>query len=324
MRSKVGALSWTTGVLAIVGLLLALHAGCGRDSEVKTVDFSRTITSHQPSSINPADKPVRVAVGAMVSPKETFVHYKEILDYIGRKLERRVDLIQRKTYREINQGLEKGEIDLAFLCSGPYVTGRDNSGFQLIAAPQINGSNFYRSYLIVNEASPVSKLEDLQGKTFAFTDPDSNTGKLVPTRWLAEIEQKPETFFSKTILTYSHDNSILAVAKGLVDAASVDSLIWDYYSRRNPELTARTRIIKKSEPYGIPPLVASPALSHQLKHEIGRIVISLHNDAEGRRILDNLMIDRFVEAKDEWYDSIRKMINLRGSLETVDYDSAKH
>jgi len=324
MRRKVNNRFLKTGLLAVVALLLTLNTGCGRDSDVKTVDFSQTIPSVQPSSVNPADKTLRVAVGAMVSPKETFVHYREILDHIGRKLGRRVELIQRKTYREINEGLGKGEIDLAFVCSGPYVTGRDEAGFQLVAAPQVNGSNFYRSYLIVNEAGPVSRLEDLQGRTFAFTDPDSNTGKLVPTRWLAEIHQSPETFFGKTIFTYSHDNSILAVAKGLVDAAAVDSLIWDYYSRKDPQLTAKTRIIQKSEPYGIPPLVASPGLSRELNLEVRRIIMNLHNDAEGRRILDDLMIDRFVEARDEWYDSIRAMINPAGTRETGDHDSAKH
>ena len=95
------------------------------------------------------------------------------------------------------------------------------------------------------KAAPFNWLEDLKGHTFAFTDPDSNTGRLVPLYWLAALHTRPETFFGRSIYTYSHDNSIMAVARGLVDAAAVDGLIWDYYAKKNPAFTSKTRIIKK-------------------------------------------------------------------------------
>jgi phosphonate transport system substrate-binding protein len=159
----------------------------------------------------------------------------------------------------------------------------------------------------VNKASQFNRIEDLKGRVFAFTDPDSNTGKLVPTYWLFEMGEQPETYFSKTIYTYSHDNSILAVAKGLVDGAAVDGLIWEYYHQKDPAFTSRTRIIRKSEPYGIPPLVASKHLSPELKDRIRQLFFSMHNDPEGQKILAELMIDKFIAPKDEWYDSIRQM-----------------
>jgi phosphonate transport system substrate-binding protein len=218
-----------------------------------------------------------------------------------------VELVQRQTYGEINELLAKGEIDVAFICSGPYALGRDVYGFKLLATPEINGSHSYQAYLIVNKNSPIKDLKDLRGKTFAFTDPDSNTGTLVPVSWLHELGERPETFFSKTMYTYSHDKSIVAVAEGTVDGASVDSLIWEFYNRRDPELTSRTRIIRQSESYGIPPLVASKSVSTADKVRIRRVLFSMHKDERGKRILDRLMIERFIDPLDEWYDSIREM-----------------
>jgi len=243
----------------------------------------------------------------MVSPKETFTYYRQILDYIGTHLDKNVELIQRKTYDEINELFGKGLIDLAFICSGPYAIGRQKYGFQLLATPQVQGSHFYHAYLIVNKESPFHLLEELMGRTFAFTDPDSNTGKLVPTHWLAQMKERPETFFGKTIYTYSHDNSILAVARALVDGASVDGLIWEYYNHKSPGFTSRTRIIKKSEPYGMPPLVASGSLATELKERIRELVFSMHQTPEGRAILKELMIDRFIAPQEAWYDPIRRM-----------------
>ncbi len=241
--------------------------------------------------------------------------YRQLLDYIGQKLNRDIEFIQRKTYGEINALLAKGQIDLAFICSGPYVVGKEKYGFQLVATPEVQNSHFYHSYLIVNKTSAFQTLEDLRGRVFAFSDPDSNTGKLVPTYWLRQLGERPDTFFNKTIYTYSHDNSILAVAKALVDGAAVDGLIWEYYHQKNPIFTSKTRIIRKSEPYGIPPIVASNTIAPELMTKIRGLLFSMHADPEGQAILKELMIDKFIAAQDKWYDSIRK-INLElASLE---------
>ena len=288
-------------------LIVVIAAGCSDKNDTRTVDFSKTVKVARPDTSSCDGGRLRVAVAAMVSPKEAFVYYHQLLEYLGGKLGREVQLVQRKTYAEINDLLAKGQIDLAFLCSGPYALEKDRNGFDLIATPEVNGSHFYKAYLIVNEKSPFHSLEGLRGKTFAFTDPDSNSGKLVPTHWLAAIRETPEAFFSKTIYTYSHDNSIMAVSKGLVDGASVDSLIWEFYQRKNPLITSTTRVIKKSEPYGIPPLVGSRSLPAETKDQVRRILFSMHQDARGKQILDNLMIDRFIEPRDDWYDSIRAM-----------------
>jgi phosphonate transport system substrate-binding protein len=290
----------------IVLLLLCLPA-CGGDGDTRVVDFSKTIPVTRPGTETQNRPVLRVAVAAMVSPKETFVHYRQLLDYLAGNLGWEVELVQRKTYAEISELIGKGKIDLAFVCSGPYAVGKDRYGFDLLATPKVKGSHFYRSYLIVNKDSAFQRLEDLRGRTFAFTDPDSHTGKLVPTHWLSEMNEQPETFFAKTIYTYSHDNSILAVARGLVDGAAVDSLVWEYYRERSPSITAKARVIRQSDPYGIPPVVASKVLSSERKARITQVLFAMHQDPSGRKILQELLIDRFVAPQEEWYDSIRQL-----------------
>jgi phosphonate transport system substrate-binding protein len=286
---------------------VAFASGCGGDSDAVVVDFSKTVAVERPISPEPGSARIRVAVAAIISPKETFVYYRQLLDYIGGKLGREIEIVQRKTYGEINELLARGQIDIAFICSGPYALGKEKYGLELLATPQVQNSHFYQSYLIVNTNSAFRSLADLRGTTFAFTDPDSNSGKLVPTVWLAQMGETPEAFFRKTIYTYSHDNAILAVVRGLVDGAAVDGLIWEYFHQKNPTFTSKTRIIRKSEPYGIPPIVASKSLTPQLKALIRQELLAMHQDNEGKKILNELLIDRFISPRDEWYDSIRKM-----------------
>lgn len=298
---------WDLVARAILSLLLLLPAlGCD-GSGSKTVDFSKTVQVAQPVSPQGAGRTLRMAVAAMISPKDTFDLYRQLLLHISGEMGADLEFVQRKTYAEINELLQQGAVDVAFVCSGPYASGKQKYGLELLATPEVRGSHFYHSYLIVGKDSPYRALPDLKGRSFAFTDPDSNTGRFVPLFWLSQLGQRPEGFFSKTTYTYSHDNSILAVARGLVDGAAVDSLIWEFYARTNPEHTAKTRIIRRSEAFGIPPVVASGHLDREDKDRLRDILFTMHEKPEGREILAKLSIDRFIAPSEEWYVSIRDL-----------------
>ncbi len=124
---------------------------------------------------------------------------------------------------------------------------------------------------------------------------------------LAQMGETPGTFFKHTYFTNSHDNSIKAVADGQADAASVDSLIYDYLNTAGDPDASRTRILTKSSPYGIPPVVVHPALDNKLKRQLKAALLSLHEDPEARKLLDKLQIDRFREGDPGMYDSVREM-----------------
>jgi phosphonate transport system substrate-binding protein len=297
-------------MLLLVFSCLALLAGCQRQQE-KPVKIDLSAVEKPQSALPvPNQAELRIAISAVISPKETFVLYKDLLNHISEKLGMRIRLVQRETYAEVNNLVRDKQLDLAFVCSGAYIDGHDQFGMELLVAPVAYGQPLYHSYIIVPTTSPATKLEDLHGKRFAFTDPMSNTGKLAPTYMLAQLHETPESFFSNFIFTNSHDRSIEMVANNLVDGASVDSLIWEYLNGKNPALTSRTRIIKKSEPYGIPPVVVPKGLAPELKEKLRRVFLQLDQEETGRMILARLKIDRFVILEDSRYDSIRKMQRL--------------
>ena len=300
----------------LLALLIFLY-GCDNKVGYTAVDFSEILTIEKPKAQDSATSELKVAIAAMISPKETFSYYQELLKYIGDNLNYSIRLIQRKTYSEVNKLLHEGRIDFAFICTGPYAMGREKYGFEAFATPIVRGKPFYQSYLIVNKDSTFQKLEDLRGHIFAFTDPDSNTGFLVPKFWLSEMNERPESFFKNVNFTYSHDNSILAVSRSLVDGATVDGHIWEYYHYRNPVHTSNTRIIKKSQDFGSPPLVASSYVPAKLKMQIRELIYSMHQNSEGDRILKELMIDRFVPPQENWYDTVRHMKQRMQRLENT-------
>jgi phosphonate transport system substrate-binding protein len=88
----------------------------------------------------------------------------------------------------------------------------------------------------------------------------------------------------------------------------VDGHQWEYFERFSPAYTSKTRVIRKSQPVGSPPLVASARLKDGVRSRIQELMLSMHTDPDGKRILDKLLIDRFVAPRQEWYEPVRAMI----------------
>ncbi len=250
--------------------------------------------------------PLRVAVAAIISPQGTAESYAPLLDYLGTKLGRSIELVQRRTYAEVKDLIEQEEVDLAFVCTKIYVIGQRDLEMELLAAPQIEGETAYHSLLIVPAESPARSMADLRGLVFAFTDPLSFTGRTYPTHLVQQLGETPATFFERTFYTYSHDDAIRAVAQGLADGAGVDSLVYDFALSREPELGQSTRIIHRSPPFGMPPVVVHPNIRPQLKAQLQEILLQMDDDPQGRAALTVAGFDRFILVADDDYDGVRE------------------
>jgi phosphonate transport system substrate-binding protein len=253
--------------------------------------------------------PLRVSVAAVISPRGTAESYQPLLDYLSEALDRPVELVQRRTYQETNDLIESGEVDVAFVCTSAYITGHDEFGMELLAAPEVGGESVYYSLLIARTDSAAQSMQDLEGGVFAFTDPISYSGRVYPTFLVNELGQTPDIFFSRTFFTYSHDDAIYAVADGLADGAAVDSLVYEFALERDPTLVNRVHVIHRSPPFGIPPVVISPSMRPQQSVLLQEVLLSMHENPDGRTALDTLGIERFEIIDNSAYDSARDIVN---------------
>ena len=305
---RAGARIWLTWALVLGVLAVAPSWACSDGNA--DIDFSQPEVVADTGS-NRVDAPgagsLRIAVAPVLSAKATLSLYQPLADYLSARLGRPVELVQGKTYAEINDLVKSGDITVALVCTNPYLQGQDDFGMELLAVPEINGELVYYSFLIVRRTSEAQSLKDLRGASFAFTDPLSNTGRLAPAYQVALLGTNPDSFFSQTTFTYSHDSSVRAVADGVVTAASVDSLVYDYLATAEPELIADVKVIERWGPFGINPLVVNPHLAEQTKADLRRVFLEMSDDPEGREILKRIEIDRFVVPEDSLYDSVREM-----------------
>lgn len=260
-----------------------------------------------------ADAPQRIVRFGLTAAavRENLDLYDRWAAYLGRKVGRSVQFIQRRSYREAMELIEVGEHDFSWICSFPYKKYQNSNFFELLVVPVFEGQPFYRSYIIVHKDSPHRSIDDLEGKVFAYSDPDSNSGYIVPRSILHDRGRNPDSFFRHTFFTYSHTETIEAVAERVADGAAVDSYVWEYLNRQQSPITARTKIIHRSEAYGFPPLVSRAGIDPELRQRMADALLTMEYDPQGRVLLEELMLDRFTTATPALYDGVRITIDRR-------------
>jgi phosphonate transport system substrate-binding protein len=226
--------------------------------------------------------------------------------YLASRLNHSVSLVKRRTYQEITALLLSDQLHAAWICGFPFV--QHETDFSLVAVPLWRGKPLYQSYLVVRKGETAQTIADLRGTVHAFSDPDSNSGFLVTRYLLATMRERPESYFARFFFTYGHRNVIRAVAAGLAQSGSVDGYIWEVVNELEPGLTAGTRIIRKSEPLGFPPVACSARMAdHPQVKAIGDVLTTMNGDDEGRRLLATLHLDGFAREDPRLFDRIAEM-----------------
>lgn len=227
--------------------------------------------------------------------------------YVEAGLKRPVDFVQRQTYREVVDPLREGRLEFAWICGYPYV--RHRNQLRLVAVPLFEGEPLYRSYLIVPASDSASRrLDDLRGKVFAFSDPDSNSGHLYTRYELHRRNTTPGAFFARTFFTLAHRKVVEAVAVSVAQGGAVDGYVWETLARLYPELTGRTRVVEKSPQFGHPPFVASAATPAAMVDAMQAVLLGMGDNAEGAGLLRQLNLDGFVRGEPMLFDSIAAMM----------------
>jgi len=233
--------------------------------------------------------------------------------YLERRLGRPVRFVQRRSYREITELVITGELDVAWVCGFPYV--RNRGHMRLLAVPLWRGRPLYQSYLIVPASDRLTRsFADLEGAVFAYSDPDSNSGYLVPRYEMLRAHLQPSRLFRKTFFTWSHRDVVRAVAERVARGGAVDGYIWETLRKVEPRLTARTRVVLRSDWYGFPPLVAREDLAPETLAAVRGALVAMSAEPRGRELLEILALDGFTAGEDRLYDGIERVLRF---VETV-------
>ncbi|ASM72198.1 MULTISPECIES: phosphonate ABC transporter substrate-binding protein [Roseobacteraceae] len=127
-------------------------------------------------------------------------------------------------YDGVIQGLLGGSIDMAWLGASAYAKAylTDPEAIEpIMVKTNVDGSYGYHSIGFARKDSGITSLKDMEGKVFAFGDPNSTSGYLIPSIEIpAELSVTMQSgdYFGEVKFVGGHEQTIVAVANGDVDA----------------------------------------------------------------------------------------------------------
>jgi phosphonate transport system substrate-binding protein len=254
-----------------------------------------------------------------VTLKEDIVTLMNFKEYLSKHSNIELTLKFAKSYSIMESFVLNKSVDVAYVCGSTYVNLKKLNKAELLAIPSINHQTSYSSLIIAQKKSPYNTLFELKNQIFAMSDPDSNSGSLVPLYELIKKGYNKDTFFKKIIFTYDHGESIQAVLSGFVESASVDSMVYKAYLHKNPSIKNRLKIIDSFDNYPMPPFIIRNDLNIQVKHALQKALLDMHKDPFGQSILNAMAIDEFVKPKKISYNKISELKKF-----ILDYQSEKY
>jgi len=266
-------------------LMIAL-LGCGTQGY--------TPVSLQPGTAKPPPQgtalvPLRVGLAPILSPRSGGEGLVALCKALSLSMNRPVVPLLGADYRETNDMLALGQLDVGIVCSGAFADPRLDRVCEPLLVPLLIGTgNSYESFLIVRAQDPAVRLDDLKGRDFVFSDSLSLTGFIHPIARLDAMGQTPGRFFSKVSFSHSHDRSIAMVVEGTISAAAVDSAVFTAWREHHPVEGKNIRILERSEPFPSPPLVVRVSLAPEDKAMLRKAFLALANTEEGKDILKKI------------------------------------
>ncbi|MFB1081697.1 phosphate/phosphite/phosphonate ABC transporter substrate-binding protein [Jeotgalibacillus sp. JSM ZJ347] len=237
-----------------------------------------------------------------------------LTDALGRETE--IDVYP--DYNGVVEAMNFDQIDMAYLGPLTYVIAQEKSDAKAIITQLINGEPFYNSYIITHQDQPFESIEDLLSDPsaidFAFGDPNSTSGSLIPSIELQDrgvYESEDSYEFSTVRFTGSHDATALAVQNEQVDAGAIDSAIYNQLIESGKIDDSQLKVIWTSEPLFQYPWAVTAGTDEETITALQEAFLAI----EDPEILDAFGASGFTEATPEDYDSILDAAEKQGILD---------
>lgn len=250
------------------------------------------------------DEPLQVGLIPNENPEEVEAQYQPLEDYLKKELGREVELSVPTTYNAVVEAMVSGELDLAYFGGLTYVQARQRADVHPLFT-EVNprtGTTKYRSVIIVPADSDIEKVEDLEGRDFAFGSVSSTSGSLYPSIMLNQAGIDYRTDLGEVVYTGGHDTTAQAVANGRVAAGGLEDRI--LYGLQEDGIIGKdkVRVIEESDPIEGYPWVVRDALSDKDEQALTDAFLGIDDP----KLLDLLRAEDYQKVQASDYDYVEE------------------
>jgi phosphonate transport system substrate-binding protein len=261
--------------------------------------------------------PVKLYFTPSVDAKRISLNAQELLTFLEKETGYSFVTAFPSSYIAVVEAFGTNKADIASINTFSYLMAHDLYGAEArLRIVRDGGETSYSGQFITRTDSGIDSLPDINGKSFAYVDPSSTSGYILPKSILAKRGIKP----SETVFGMRHDNVVTMVYQKQVAAGATYYAPPDHRTGRIldarmrviqqfPDVAEKIKIIGFTDRIPNDPFVFRKDMPEKMKEKIIAALIKFVNTKEGQDILYEIYdIRGLIPTKDSDYDGLRKMM----------------
>jgi phosphonate transport system substrate-binding protein len=305
------------GKIAIIALciILGVVTDCSRKDQATTKE--------EPGSENA--KTMKTLKIGLIPEHNIFrqqERYKPLGRYLATHTGMNIELKILSRYGNIIDNFLSAGLDGAFFGSFTFALAHSKIGVEALARPEsLEGTSTYYGMIFVRNDSKIKTGKDMKGKRFAFVDKATTAGYLLPLEYFEDqgIDDY-RTYFNETYFTGSHEDAIYDVLNKQADIGAAKNTVFYRLAKTDPRILSELNILVKSPSVPENGIAVRSNLDVSIKEKLKEILLTMHKDPEGMKILREFGATRFIVTTQEDYRAVFQYAEHVGlNLATYDY-----
>lgn len=300
----------TIGLAFLVMLTLFL-IGCDQQEQTTPVQQSK-------------NNPQKLTIG-LIPEQDIFTQkkrYVPLLAQLAKEIGIPIDIRILPRYGNIIDNFNELGLDGAFFGSFTGAMAIKKLGVEPLVRPQyIGGSSTYYGMVFVRKGSGIRTAEDMRNKQMVFVDRATTAGYLLPLSYFRSLGiDDYKTWFKEYYFSGTHEDAINDVLNGLADIGAAKNTVFYRMAAANNRVSKELEILATSPHVPANSLAVRGDLPDEVKQSLKKQLLEMHQSLEGKAILEDLKIEKFVETTvDDYQPVLDYAAEIGLDLQTYNY-----
>ncbi len=300
--------------------VIVFAAACGNSSSLDNQKNASNDSDSKSGGYKPKELTVQFVPSQNAGTLEAKA--KQLEKLLSKELGIPVKVSVSTNYNTIVEAMKSKKVDVGFLPPTAYTLAHDQKAADLLLQAQRFGVkedgsaskelvDSYKSEILVKKDSKIKSLKDLKGKKIALQDVTSTAGYTFPLAMLKNEAGINATKDMKIVNVKGHDQAVISLLNGDVDAAAVFNDARNTVKKDQPNVFKDTRILKLTQAIPNDTISVRPDMDKDFQEKLKKAFIDIAKSKEGHKIISEVYShEGYTETKDSNFDIVREYEKL--------------